>query len=819
MEQGQNVAQELMLFARHVSEYNRKFRSKQKLPRPHEWKPIRFAVRDVILALIALRQEEKNNILLVDVCLTENPPEIVGWSGTRIATIFILSEAYKSGSSMGIRFTSDFGNKSRPVPGQIFDLAFECGIELKKASEGVITPKEARHLYLALTEFTPEAAQRAMELSLADKVSPERVCYMVHHLTYTREEMESLLLGTEFPENILLGKITPEEYLLYQDVVLRTRDIVLGGILDRTLKLKEVVGVDGDVEDLEDSDRLIAIGFESSFFAKVYETREETPVPWTANRNWVVQAGERLVVMVRARDWADFVYYIKTDAHALQWLKQAYADKPTHFFLLVPRNVLEISEQDLERYRKALLQIGVTLMICPESVALLDTEVMRRLRECETMRHDVGSGEEREDIKAIMPRLDYNSTEIRLVAVPRDLQIGRLLLSQLTEQAVYDEDELRRGVNKYNVRTRYHLFCDRIQFLAHQALMQNQYPSIVLDSGVLPILSALWGQVPDRVRQMRVLPTFWVQEQFRPYAESLKTLSQQIDLAAFRQIIEFLSQANRNNQIIIAVQNKHAQQTQSVGQTVVSVEQLTKAFTGQFVPDWINDYGNLPFDEVVVKHLWRAVSSARRGQANGVNLSEVPHMFVTRALRQMVYERPPKGATGEIAVNIVYTDGSQARPFQLFALKPRSDSAMRELRSQSAIRMGMISMRHPEMDSMIHQYWFRNIEVSQPGMTSAEVDELCYQITLKKLGDIYRLNKPVRFEFYQTGFQAPLVGFWRAVVEFLEVGQGRPPMLEIIPCFYTGTKKDSEEMLNAIRTGRQPRVNYEQLYARGTPWV
>ena len=297
-------------------------------------------------------------------------------------------------------------------------------------------------------------------------------------------------------------------------------------------------------------------------------------------------------------------------------------------------------------------------------------------------------------------------------------------------------------------------------------------------------------------------------------------LSRQIDLTAFRQIIEFLSQA-RNNQIIIAVQNKHAEQTidSSNGQTLVSLEQLTTTFSRQFVPDWINDYGNLPFDKIVVKHLWRAVSSSRRGQANGVNLSEVPHMIVTKALRQMVYEHPPEDETREIAVNIVYTDGSQARPFQLFVLKPKSDDDMRELRSHPAIRMGMISMRHPEMDSMVHQYWFRNIEVSQPGMTSAEVDELCYQITLKKLGDIYHLSKPVRFEFYQTGFQAPLIGFWRAVVEFLKQGQGKTPMLEVVPCFYTGTKRDSDEMLNAIRTGRRPRVNHEKLYVRGTPWV
>ena len=793
----QETLKALNLLREHTVRFRKKF-SHGKLPNEQDWKPIRFAVRDVLLGAVVLRHDEKNNIVLVDVCVSEDPYEIEGYSGTKIATIFILSEAYKYGSSMGIRFTSDFGNQPSKVPGQIFDLTFDYGVELKKASEGVITPKEARHLYLALTEFSPQARERVMELSLADKVSPERVCYMVHHLTYTKEEMETILLGSEFPEHILLGKVTPEEYFLYQDVVLRTRDVVLGGMLDRTLKLKEVVGEDGGVVDLEENDRRISIGFDSRFFAKVYKTEEETPIPWTVNRNLVIQAGERLVVMVRARDWADFEYYFAQDLAALQTMKEAYTDKFNHFFLLVPRNVLELEESVLENHRTQLAEIGVTLMVCPESVALLDRDVMGRLRECETMRHDIGSGEKRKTVVAAEIRFDFNTTEIRLVAIPRELKIGRLTLSQLTEQAVYDEDELSRGVNKHNVRARYHLVCDRLQFLAHQALSAGGYQSVTIDPTVFPILAELWNNMQGKVRNMRLLPIFWMPEHMKAYVGNARTLTEQIK--AFQQIAKFLHSAYSKDQVVIAVQNKHARQTLGQPNVQVALEQLTQAFTGQFVPDWINDYGNLPFDDIVIKHIWRAVQSARRGQANGVNLSEVPHMIITKALHSMVYENPKKVDNQDVAINIVYTDGSQARPFPLFYLKLRDSEEMKALCEQKPMRIGMISMRHPEMDSLIHQYWFRNIEVSQPGMTSAEVDELCYQITLRKLADIYRLNKPVRIAFYQTGFQAPLVGFWRAVVEFLKEGQGKPPMLEIIPYFY------------------QKRLQNEGQYEHGEPW-
>lgn len=227
------------LLEKHLQDFEQRFCDSSgeivKMPRDQHWRPVRFAVRDVIFGVLVLKHEAKNNIILVDFCLSDDPLEIDGYSGTKIATIFILSEAYKSGSSMGIRFTSNFGKESRQVPGKIYDLAYDYGVELKKASEGVITPKEARYLYLALTEFHPEVEKFVMELSLADRISPERICYMVHHLTYTKDEMESLLMGSEFPEHALLGEVTPEEYMLYRDAVLRLRDVVLGGTPERLI--------------------------------------------------------------------------------------------------------------------------------------------------------------------------------------------------------------------------------------------------------------------------------------------------------------------------------------------------------------------------------------------------------------------------------------------------------------------------------------------------------------------------------------------------------------------------------------------------------
>lgn len=91
----------------HLKWYDRDFVSRGKHPRDKNWRPVRFAVRDVILAWVVAKLQEKDNIIEVDVCLTYDPTAIPGRSGTKFAAIYTLSQAYKTGSSMGIRFTEN----------------------------------------------------------------------------------------------------------------------------------------------------------------------------------------------------------------------------------------------------------------------------------------------------------------------------------------------------------------------------------------------------------------------------------------------------------------------------------------------------------------------------------------------------------------------------------------------------------------------------------------------------------------------------------------------------------------------------------------
>ncbi|MBI1863905.1 hypothetical protein HYS03_01715 [Candidatus Woesebacteria bacterium] len=147
----------LALFDQHLERFTKQFSSIGKAPRDKDWRPVRHAIRDVILFKVVARLQEKDNVMEVDVFLTYDPDAISGWSGTKFATIYILSQAYKSGSSMGFRFAKNVEGGS--VPAAIVLMAEEYRVFLKQEhiDLGVITPKEARLLYLALTEFSPEA--------------------------------------------------------------------------------------------------------------------------------------------------------------------------------------------------------------------------------------------------------------------------------------------------------------------------------------------------------------------------------------------------------------------------------------------------------------------------------------------------------------------------------------------------------------------------------------------------------------------------------------------------------------------------------------
>lgn len=783
------------LLSTHVRRFDELLKHREL--REKDWRPYRFAVRDAVIGIVVERYQPKESVLEVDICITEDPEAFEGYSGTKLVMLFLLSEAYKCGSSMGIRFTTDFGDKRTRVYPKIYDLALDYAVQFKHAAEGFITPKEARMLYLALTPFSKEAREKVMELSLANLVAPERICYLVHHGVWTIEDMEMILLGSEYPERILLVDVTPREYLLFYDVVSRTRLAILGEFLDRKLRLKELTDEIGNVYDLEGNDRSLTIHFDPRFYAKVYETHEETPISWTKYRDWTVPAGSRIVAMVRAYDWPDLVNHFNRDLETMRELIRTYDDGSTHFFYFVPRDVFSLPEdENLEDYEKALKQIGAMLMVCPELLVRLDEDALNRLDMMSHIRHDVATGVAAE--RVFMPSQNpsrHNSTQITFVAVDPAMREGVIELPKLVAQALHDERELATGVNRRNVIQRHHRVMDRMHFLAQIALMHPEVPRLTLSDSHLSGLADLYANNPEGMQATWLLSGFIPHDELYQYIAFIDLYIKGNDEMwhMLDHLHAFLENAAKQGLTVLIVQDKHAEPIVPVPIVIRDIDQVERAFAGQFVPDWVIDFSGKNIYEVATQMVWNAVNAAKRGQGHGLNLSDYPHMIIGETFHTFVYKKQPQDAEHPVSVNIVYTDGSTARPFPLFRLRKRSKEELRDLRDHTImLNIGSQSCRHGEMDDKVDLYWFLNIEVNHAGETSAEKDEWCYQETLRKLAMLPERNQRIRIAFYQTGFEPSLIGFYRAVTQSLMDHSGESPFIEIVPMIWNNRTKNYE---------------------------
>ena len=768
------------LYKQHSFNFDKNFIQAKRKPHARDWQPFRLAVRDQVIGLLVLRHQTKENIIEVDVFMTEDPSYIKGYGGTKMAMLFILSTAYKCGSTMGIKFTKNV--EEGTVPTNLIEMADNFGIELKYILEGFVTPKESRMLYLALTGFSTEVIRRIKELSITNIITPERICYMIHHNVWKLEEMESIILGCEHPEWVLDGTVDICDYLKYFHAISTARSAILGGFIDQKLRLKEIFDDNGQAIDVEANDRQFDISFDPNFFAKVYLTKEETPIPWTVDKTKAVSPNERLVIAIRGYDWPDFCLNFERDRQAFQEMKLGYRDNiPTHFFVLIPRDIIYLSENmNLDDYRMRLQKDGITLMVCPELVVMLDDDAQKRFQKETTMRHDVATGESsKRNVVISKAKSIYNSPELTLVTVATDTKYGVVDLPKLVEQSLYDETELYNKVNRSNVESRYHRCLDRIAHVGKVSLLNQTAQKLVVPKGFLEELLRL--NLTKMVYTNNILDEFIGQ---------LKSFQISVENSFFLlSLNSFLEMAKKNGQTVILILDMFTKNTDSSVVVPIENDQLEATFKGQFVLDRVIDYSDKNPFKVAEQMVWNGVNRSKLGQANAVNLGELPHALIAQILNYFLYMKITD-SDFPISINIVYTDGSKARTFPLCRLKKRTAEEMKSICQLTPIKIGMMSCRHEGMDELIDRYWFRNIEINMAGRSTAEKDEFAYQTTKSKLAEILKFKNPVRIAFYQTGFEPIAIGFYRALAEFLIETSGLTPQIEVVPYFYnknTGT--------------------------------
>jgi hypothetical protein len=176
-----------------------------------------------------------------------------------------------------------------------------------------------------------------------------------------------------------------------------------------------------------------------------------------------------------------------------------------------------------------------------------------------------------------------------------------------------------------------------------------------------------------------------------------------------------------------------------------------------------------------------AIADPGKDRSSALSPSGVHNRVLTEILREYVarQDRVP------VAVPVVYRDGSRASadfPFRVLNLAAGvSQDADALADGVLILRLALLSIRHTEMDAVVDGAWLRNADVSRP-RPAAQTDDYVYHSSVRQLDELTSNGRQrVRLYIFQTGLETAVVGFFRAVVEFL--GK-HPGVLEVIPMFF-----------------------------------
>lgn len=371
---------------KHVSQFEIDYLSVGKLPRNYVWRPYRFCSQDVVLGLTVVRHSVDNNCLEVDVCMTSDVLEFEEGIGVKITTSFLLSEAYKCGGSMEIRFSENV--EGGRVPSAICDLAEKYGVPLSYITEGRITPSEARLLYLAISEFSMPLRDLIESMFQQGRLSIERPCYALYHGLWTRAQIENILLGSPRPESVLGGDSWPEQRHLYLNDLKHASAAVMGGVLDRKLAKRDRNN-GSEALDLEDDVRPIDIHFNPDYYAKVYSCNESFFVPWGQDQTApLVESGNEIIVLLRVYDIEDITRHLPHDIQVAKGLTQRTnnSGKSHNVYILVPRDFEDLPRNFRDNLVFDAADYGVGILVCPETLVSLEADGSKRLASSRIMR-------------------------------------------------------------------------------------------------------------------------------------------------------------------------------------------------------------------------------------------------------------------------------------------------------------------------------------------------------------------------------------------------------------------------------------------------
>lgn len=223
--------------------------------RARDWRVIRSCVHDQVVGLLAFRFNEEFSGLEVDVFTSADHPDYEAGHGSRGLLLLLLSEAYRNGATMEIRFTRYDTSARRRVPDRmrvaVSSLAGNFGIKLADGSAGVISHDEAVELYAAVVGLKNEVREVVSRYQARGRLTLQGLCYLLGARIWSPEEVSWILLNSARPDAVLFGT-QPEDRFNYMSAVAYGRASLAATRLRQKLEANEqetegdcVVQVDG----------------------------------------------------------------------------------------------------------------------------------------------------------------------------------------------------------------------------------------------------------------------------------------------------------------------------------------------------------------------------------------------------------------------------------------------------------------------------------------------------------------------------------------------------------------------------------------------
>ncbi len=375
-----------------------------------------------------------------------------------------------------------------------------------------------------------------------------------------------------------------------------------------------------------------------------------------------------------------------------------------------------------------------------------------------------------------------------------------LAFHSFVQDALGIELRIEKGVNQENERSRLSLCCSRLEAAMKLAPLQsikepaefkaaltsNSSPVTTLGQNYLDAMRLMYEKATVASREMRLGATFFPPDLVPAHVKAFAGLVSNLHLSQVADLktrIEFFRLAAENQCGVVELQNPFTYREQTFQPSVALGEPNKPAFQIAMVEErsFDNEGGNAY--EILYDQVDRAVQSAKEGKRCAVNFSNQPHNVITEVLNAFAYSDSGNLET-PIYIQVIYTDGSQARDLPLKCLPTRAADDLARLTNAPSLKVALLSMRHLEMDHRVDLSWFRNREVSK-ARAFAETDEFCYAETKRQLQGM-RDKGAFIIHLYQTGLQPAIVGFYRALVEELVSRAEALSILQVVPFYYRG---------------------------------